>query len=287
MGVRRPIVAGSFYESGFQALEEQIKNSFLHKKGPGDLPTKRKEKQIKAVICPHAGYFFSGPCAAWGYKEIAESKMPDLYIILGPNHTGLGKTSVNLDSWQTPFGMVRTDQEFGRTLIKNTKLIEDPRAHMQEHSIEVQLPFLQFVSKDMLQNLRFLPITISDDVDIARLALDIKEVILDTNKKVVFIVSSDFTHYGPQYGYVPFSSEVPERMYKLDQGAIKLIKNLDADGLLKYNYETGATICGQLPIALLLKTLEKTKGKLLQYYTSADIVGSYKNAVGYASILFE
>ncbi len=287
MGIRKPIVAGTFYESGFQSLEEQIKGCFLHKKGPGELPTKRGNKEIKAIISPHAGYSFSGPCAAWGFKEIAESKLPDVYIILGPNHSGFGKTSVNLDSWQTPFSIIRPDVEFGKTLVKNTDLVEDPRAHLQEHSIEVQLPFLQFVSKDVLQRIRILPISVSNDVDINKLALDMKEVILDTNKKVVFIVSSDFTHYGPQYSYVPFSSDVPQRLYKLDEDAIKLIKKLDADGLLKYTYETGATICGQLPIALLLRTLEKTKGKLLQYYTSADIMGDYKNAVGYASILFE
>ena len=286
MGVRRPIVAGSFYEAGFQSLEEQIKKSFLHKKGPGALPTKRGDKEIKAIISPHAGYFFSGACAAWGFKEVAESRVPDVYVMIGPNHSGLGKTSVNLDSWQTPFGMIRADVGFGKALVKGSDLIEDPKAHLQEHSIEVQLPFLQFVSKDVLQKIRILPISVSDEVNINKLALDMKEVILDTNKRVVFIVSSDFTHYGSQYGYLPFSSDIPERLYKLDQGAIKLIKDLDADGFLKYTYDTGATICGQLPIALLLKTLEKTKGKLLQYYTSSDIMGDYRNAVGYASIVF-
>lgn len=287
MGVRKPIVAGSFYKAGFQALEEQIKDSFLHEKGPGALPTKRGEKEIKAIISPHAGYFFSGPCAAWGFKEIAESKMPDVYVMLGPNHTGLGKSSIILDSWETPFGMVRADHELGKALVKKSELIEDPKAHLQEHSIEVQLPFLQFVSKDFLQKLRIIPITLSEEADLNKLALDLKEVILDTNKKVVFIVSSDFTHYGPQYHYVPFSSDIPERMYKLDQGAIKLIKEMDAEGFLDYTYKTGATICGKLGIALLLKTLGKTKGQLLQYYTSSDIMGDYSNAVGYASILFE
>lgn len=280
-------MAGTFYEAGFQALEEQIKSCFMNKKGPGALPIKRGDKQIRAIISPHAGYVFSGACAAWGYKELAEAKAPDVYVIFGPNHTGLGKSSIILDSWQTPFGMVRADEEFGKMLVKKTELVEDPKAHLQEHSIEVQLPFLQFVSKDILSKIRILPIAISEEVDLNKLALDIKEVILDSSKKVVFVVSSDFTHYGAQYGYLPFSSDIPERMYKLDEGAIKLIKNMESDAFLDYVYETGATICGKLPIALLLKTLEKTKGKLLQYYTSADIMGDYRNAVGYASILFE
>ena len=287
MGVRRPIVAGTFYEAGFQALEEQIKSCFMNKKGPGALPTRRGDKQIKAIISPHAGYQFSGPCASWGYKEIAEAEAPDVFVMLGPNHTGLGQSSINLDIWQTPFGMVKADEEFGKLLVKNTELVEDSKAHLQEHSIEVQLPFLQFVNKDILQRIRIVPIVISEDIDIPKLALDIKETILDSGKKVVFVVSSDFTHYGVQYGYLPFSSDIPKRIYELDQGAIRLIKDMDSDGFLNYVYETGTTICGQLPIALLLKTLEKTKGKLLQYYTSADIMGDYRNAVGYASILFE
>lgn len=287
MGVRKPVVAGTFYESNFQGVEEQIKFSFLHEKGPGALPTRRGEKKIKAIIVPHAGYSFSGACAAWGYKEIAESKLPDVYILLGPNHTGVGKSSLILDSWETPFGLVRADEELGKALVEKTDLVEDAEAHLQEHSIEVQLPFLQYVNKDLLQQIRILPIALSEEIDLDKLALDIKEVLLDLNKEVVFIVSSDFTHYGPQFRYVPFSSDIQERMYKLDEGAIKLIKEMDSEGFLKYVYETGATICGKLPIALLLKTLEKTEGKLLQYYTSGDILGSYKNAVGYASLLFE
>ena len=287
MGVRKPVVAGTFYTENFQDLEEEIQLCFLHDKGPGDLPIKRGEKKIKAVIVPHAGYAFSGACAAWGYKEIAESKMPDVYIMLGPNHTGQGQTSVLLDSWETPFGIVKADEELGKALVERTDLVEDAQAHLNEHSIEVQLPFLQFVSKDVLQQLRILPIAISEEINLNKLALDIKEVLIDLNKEVVFIVSSDSTHYGPQFRYVPFSSDVPERLRDLDEGAIKLIKNMDSEGFLKYTYETGATICGKLPIALLLKILEKTEGKLLQYYTSGELMNNYKNSVSYMCMLFE
>jgi AmmeMemoRadiSam system protein B len=99
-------------------------------------------------------------------------------------------------------------------------------------------------------------------------------------------VSSDFTHYGSNYGYVPFSSDVKERIYKLDRDAIELIKNKDAAGFADYVYKTGATICGQLPIILLLKTILFKKALLEQYYTSGDITDDYANSVSYASIVF-
>ena len=287
MGIRKPVVMGTFYEEDFQDLEEQIKLCFMHDKGPGDLPTRRTDKKIKGVILPHAGYGFSGACAAWGFKEIAESALPDVYAIIGPNHTGSGKSSIILDGWQTPFGVVKADVQLGRALVKNSDLVEDAEAHLHEHSIEVQLPFLQFVNKDVLQQIRILPIAISEGIDLNKLALDIKETIMDFNKSVVFIVSSDFTHFGPQFRYVPFSLDIPQKIAELDQDAIKFIKNMDADGFLKYVYETGATICGRLPIALLLKTLEKTEGKLLQYYTSGELMNNYRNSVSYAAILFE
>jgi AmmeMemoRadiSam system protein B len=287
MAIRKPIVAGKFYEFSPTRLDNQIKDCFLHEKGPGDLPLKTRKKEIKAIIVPHAGYPFSGPCAAWAYKEIAESKLPDTYILLGLDHSGYGKSALTLDSWETPLGMMRIDNELGSHLLKKTELINDPGAHSMEHSIEVQLPFLQFANKSDLDKTRILPITISQDLDLKKLALDIQESIMDLNRKVIFIVSSDFTHYGKNYRYVPFSSDVPKRLYELDAGAIKFIKELDADGFASYVDQTMATICGRQPIYLLAKLLKKTKGELLQYYTSGDLSGgNYKNAVGYASIAF-
>ncbi|MFH1399523.1 MAG: AmmeMemoRadiSam system protein B [Candidatus Woesearchaeota archaeon] len=286
MAVRRPIVAGSFYEGNTERLKAQIEECFLHKKGPGALPVDKREKRIKAVVAPHAGYYFSGPCAAWGYKEVAEAELPDCYIVIGPNHSGIGKSSLILDEWQTPFGVVKPDAELGRALIAKTELVEDRSAHSNEHSIEVQLPFLQFVNNGVLQKMRFLPICLRDDVNIHKLALDIKEAIVDSGREVVYVVSSDMTHYGAQYGYLPFSSDIPKRLYELDAGMIQRIKSLNPQGILDYTRETGATVCGVLPLVLLTLLL-KTEGKLLQYYTSADIRGDYRNAVGYASIVFD
>lgn len=286
MAIRKPIVAGQFYEAFSTALEKQIKDCFTHEKGPGELPIASRKKELRAIIAPHAGYPFSGPCAAWAYKEIAESAIPDTYIILGLDHAGYGKSALTLDSWETPLGLVRIDNELGNQLLKKTELANDAGAHSMEHSIEVQLPFLQFANSRESGRTKILPITISDDLDLKKLSLDMMEAIMDLNRKVIFIASSDFTHYGRDYRYLPFTSDVPKRLYELDGGAIKFIKAVDAEGFKGYVDETMATICGRQPIYLLLKLLKKSKGELLQYYTSGDLTGDYKNSVGYAAIAF-
>lgn len=289
MGIRKPIVAGQFYESDFNSLNKQIIECFESKKGPGALPINKRKDRVLGAVVPHAGYFFSGPCAAWSYKEIAESEFPDLFVVIGPNHSGLGRTSTILDDWETPFGVIKADKEFGKKLISNSCIVEDSLAHLHEHSIEVQIPFLQFVSKDHLKDLRFIPITVGFDCNVSEIASGIKKTIQESGKKVCIIASSDFTHYGFSYGYVPFSTDVKENMQKLDNGAISFIKALDSRGFLEYVNKKQATICGAVPIAVLTE-LMKDKAKkvnLMQYYTSADIMGDYNNAVGYASIVFK
>ena len=282
---REPIVAGMFYEDDFNELDKQINDCFTHKFGPGDLPIKKREKKILGVVVPHAGYVYSGPCAAWSFKEIAESKFPDLFIIIGLSHSGFG-SCVSLEDWKTPFGVVKNDKEFTKKLIENSKLKVNEEAHAQEHSLEVQLPFLQFVNKDYLDRIRFTPIIASPDLNYKEIAQSIKKTIGD--RKVCIIASSDFTHYGINYGYMPFSRNIKENLYKLDKDAIKFIEKLDSKGFLQYTNKTGATICGQYAIAVMLevcKLLNASKASLLQYYTSGDIVNDYSSAVGYGAIV--
>jgi AmmeMemoRadiSam system protein B len=284
--VRKPIVAGQFYPGNFEELDKEINESFTSKFGPGDLPLKTKEKEILGIIAPHAGYQFSGPGAAWAYKEIAESKLADVYIMLGLSHQGQ-RSCISLEDWETPFGVVKVDKEFGEQIKKNTGLKEEEEVHAQEHSIEVQLPFLQFARRDYLDKLRILPIIVSDDVDYQKLAKDIVKTIKESGKKVCIIASSDFTHFGLNYGFFPFHKDAKENMYKLDNGAIEHILKLNSYKFLDYVKETGATICGRNPIAVIIdicKELGAKKAKLLHYYTSGDVVGDYGNAVGYAAI---
>jgi len=286
--VRKPIVAGSFYPAGFEELDKSINESFNSKFGPGDLPLKRKDKEIKGIIAPHAGYVYSGACAAWAYKEIAESKFADLYIMLGLSHSGF-RTCVSLEDWETPFGTIQTDEEFGKKLMEKG-IKHDEKAHQQEHSIEVQLPFLQFACKDYLKQLKIMPIIVSPDRDYQEIAKIISDTIKELKVKTCIIASSDFTHFGFNYSYFPFHDNIKENMQKLDKGAIEHIKKLDAYHFLDYINETGATICGQYPIAVMLelsKLLGAKKARLIHYYTSGEISGDYGSVVGYASIAVE
>lgn len=278
--------AGSFYAKTEAELDKQITECYNDKNGPGDLPLSKRTGRIQAIISPHAGYQFSGPCAAWAYKEIAESEFAELYIILGTNHHSKGNF-ISLEGIETPYGLARVDKDFAKSLLeKNNEIKVDEAVFTQEHSIEVQIPFLQFATKDKMHELKILPIIVNE-IDYNKLALDLKETILESEKHIVIIASSDFTHYGHMYHHIPFSTDIKKNIYEQDQNAINFIEKLDADGFLGYVDENMMTICGAMPIAVLLKTLKKSKVELLHYYTSADLEEeqTYKNSVSYAAII--
>ena len=284
---RKSVAAGMFYEAEKEALTEQIKGCFLSEFGPGKLPEARKGRDILGVIAPHAGYGFSGPCAAYAYKEIVENKLPETFIILGLSHSGYG-SCISLRDWGTPLGVVKNDRNFGESIMRNTALKQNEEAHAQEHSIEVQLPFLQYISKE--SEIKIVPIIVSSDVPYDELAKNIVKTIKEENKKICIIASSDFTHYGVNYGYFPFQTDVKDNLYDLDNKAIKHIKNLDAYRFLEYTEQTGATVCGKYPIAVMVEVcsqLGRKHAKLLKYYTSGDVMGDYSSAVGYGSIITE
>jgi AmmeMemoRadiSam system protein B len=289
---RRPAVAGQFYLGEKKALKEQIEECFMSKFGPGRLPGDTRTKVIKGVIAPHAGYPFSGPCAAFAYKEIAEAQEPDLYVVLGPSHSG-SESCISAEDWETPLGIAKNDKEFGQVLVDNSKIVVNEEAHDMEHSIEVQLPFLQFVNqinnKTSKENkdFKFLPLMVSHNISYNEIAKAIQKTAEQLKRHIIIIASSDLTHYGLNYGYIPFQDNVKENMHKLDKGAIDRILDLDATGFIEYCRDKEATICGALPIAALISTINAKKAKLLKYYTSGDIIGDYSNAVGYASVLFE
>jgi len=289
--IRKPVVAGQFYSESFEKLDKQINNCFKSKLGPGDLPVRRNNQRVThGVIIPHAGYQFSGPGAAWAFKEIAESKLPSRFIIIGPNHTGFASSEVSttLAVWETPFGQLEPDEEFIRKLLEECDIVKiDHNAHSYEHSIEVQLPFLQFANKDVLKKIKIVPLIISHyDLETCRILAD---KIIGISEDLCVIASSDFTHYGPSYGYTPFTRNVKENLYELDKEAINLINKMDTKGFFKHINDKRATICGAGPIMVCMKVMRNLgikKGELLRYYTSGDIIKDYTNAVGYAAIKF-
>jgi AmmeMemoRadiSam system protein B len=282
--MNKPIVAGQFYEADFAKLNKQIEGCFHDERGPGDLPTQRGDKVVKGVLVPHGGYVYSGACAAWAYKEIAEAKMPKRFVILAPDHNGLHAfPTTSKDDWEMPFGPLKADKNFIDKLLEKIDMKE---GEIKEHAVEVQLPFLQFACKDNLKDLRIVPIIIPTWDDYDKLA----EAIAEISDDICVIISSDFTHYGHGYGHTPFKYNVVESITSQDDKAIDFINKLDAKGFHAYKKRTKATICGAFPIMVgveVLKAIGVEKGRVLSYYMSGDLSGDYDHTVSYASILFK
>ncbi|RLI07936.1 AmmeMemoRadiSam system protein B, partial [Candidatus Bathyarchaeota archaeon] len=159
VGVRRPWVAGAFYPADPDRLRQTIESCFTHRLGPGGLPgTASPERRTVAVVCPHAGYMYSGPVAAHSYYHLAAEARPESVVVIGPNHTGMGSPIAMMRSgaWETPLGEVEIDEGLADAIFRASDIIDiDEWAHAREHSIEVQLPFLQYIYGP---GLRFVPI---------------------------------------------------------------------------------------------------------------------------------
>ncbi len=283
--MRQPIVAGQFYEGDFHKLDKQIQNAF--ESGPGSLPLEKRNKDVIAAIVPHAGYQFSAKCASWAYKEVGESKFPEVFIIIGVNHSGSSnKALISMQDWNTPFGSIKVDKDACRRLISDF-IKEDETAHSQEHSIEVQLPFLQLISKNNLDRLKIVPIILNSlDFDLIK---KIAEKIFALKKPMIIIASSDFIHYGVNYGYMPFRFNIKQEVANLEKQFFNLISELKTEKFISLVEKTGATICGAAPIAVLLELVKKFNidhGRLLCSYNSGDVINDYSNFVDYASFVF-
>ena len=279
--IRPSAVAGKWYREDPKALKLQIESLLKNVKLP-PLPSR-----INALIVPHAGYRFSGPTAAYAYKAIA-GRGYNRVVILAASHYAhfYGASTLDVVAYETPLGQVPVDRKVVKALLKNPLFKERTMAHLREHAIEAQLPFLQIV----LKNFKIVPILISEvkDEDIFILADILKKVLGKDIKNTLFIASSDFTHFGPMYGYVPFKENISEKIKKMDMEAVEFIKKGDSKGLLDYYHKTKITICGIYPIAITISSLAKQpKGFLLHYTTSGEILGNYSNSVSYVAMLLD
>jgi AmmeMemoRadiSam system protein B len=276
--LRHPAVAGTFYEGKAEALRTQIENCFVHKLGPGKLPTVNKNgpRNILGIISPHAGYQYSGPAAANAFFSLAQDGKPETIIILGPNHTGHGNplSVMHEGAWQTPLGNVEVDTETADAIAEETGILDfDEVAHRHEHSIEVQLPFLQYIYGNKF---KFVPICfLMQDLQTAQeIGRALTEVL--ANKNAVIIASTDFTHYEPQTS-----------VNRKDTATLKAIEALDEKQLYQTIENENVSACGYGPIAALLtyaKGLGATKAEILKHTTSGDIIGDYSSVVGYAAV---
>ncbi|ASI98084.1 MEMO1 family protein [Thermococcus celer] len=288
--VRYPAVAGSFYPSGDELIG-------LLERFFGDLGEEGSERRITAGVAPHAGYVFSGYTASRTYKAIFEDGLPETFVILGPNHTGLGSPIAVYPAgkWRTPLGDVEVDSEMARAIAKLSGIADlDDLAHRYEHSVEVQVPFIQHLAERAGRDVRIVPITLGiQDEEVAEdLGKAIFEAAKELDRDVVVMASTDFMHYGPMYGYVPFSAraeELPHRIKEWDFRVIRRILDFDVVGMFRELREMNHTMCGPggVGAAIVYSRLAgAVEAELLHYTTSYEVSRSTDAVVGYASIVF-
>jgi hypothetical protein len=264
--IREAAVAGQFYPGRAEELKETIKYM-----------TSREKVQIDAlgVVSPHAGYIYSGAVAGAVFSRI---KFTGTFILIGPNHRGAGKpfSITTAGRWQTPLGEVVINAGLaGAILSASGRLEEDTLAHRYEHSLEVQVPFLQYFKPGV----KIVPILLSiaqPDVykEIGRAVV---RGLRESGEDAVIVASSDMTHYEPH-----------EKARAKDRLAIDAILALDADELVRCIAENDISMCGYAPVISLItaaKEMGAQKAELVKYQTSGDSSGDYSSVVGYAGIV--
>ncbi len=266
--IRKSAVAGQFYAASPQGLKEQIRA----------LIDKKADKiDVIACMLPHAGYMYSGRVAA---ATIASINIKDKIILLGPNHTGNGSPySIMTEGvWQTPLGEVAIDAELAKKLLDDSRYLEsDTLAHRDEHSLEVELPILQYFKSSF----QIVPIAfLSSDYGVLKdIGSQIGNAVKDSGTKdaIMMVASSDMTHYEPY-----------EEAQAKDRQAIEAILELDEDNLMNRIARLDISMCGYAPVAVMLKAakvLGAKNAKLIRYETSGDITGDKDSVVGYAGII--
>ncbi len=278
--VRHPAVAGSWYASTPEGLRSELEGCFTHTLGPGKLP-KVEDKELRNIVglvCPHAGYMYSGPIAAHAYYQLAMDGQPEVIVIFSPNHTGRGSALALMKEgvWRTPLGDAQIDTEVASKILQESPIVDvDEAAHAFEHSIELQLPFLQYLYGS---SFRFVPISfLMQDLGSSREVGQATAKAL-SGKNCLVIASTDLTHYEPQ-----------EKAERKDKAAISAALKLDEKQYNSVVEAYGISTCGYGPVMAAItaaKLLGAEKAQLLCYKTSGDVTGDLSAVVGYASIAF-
>ena len=263
--VRNPVVAGQFYPGSRDELTRELDKM---------IPVCPDKIGAVGVVVPHAGYVFSGQVAGEVYAKVEPR---NTYLILSPNHTGYGsRFAASGEPWETPLGMVDIDKDFLAAVMRRTELVtEDALAHVAEHSIEVQLPFIQRTSPGA----KIVPITVQrgDFSELNEVADALVFAAGERENEVLIVASSDMTHY-----------ESREDAGKKDEAAIRKVLELDAEGLMEVVEREDITMCGYIPVAIMLmcaKRMNAKKSELVKYSDSGDVTGDTAQVVGYAGII--
>jgi AmmeMemoRadiSam system protein B len=270
MTIRPPAVAGSFYEGTPSRLQAQVQACFHANEPPSE------RRPFVAAVVPHAGLMYSGHVAAAFYGA---AELPRRFIILCPNHTGLGHPAAlyREGSWRTPLGDVAVDTALADALLAKSHLFQpDARAHAREHSLEVQLPFLQQLLGEAFT---FVPICLAThQYELCEEAgTAVADVILASGEPVGILASSDLNHYEDQ-----------QTTLRKDHRALDAVLALDPAELWRVVRDEDISMCGFIPTTATLiaaKRLGAQQAELLKHATSGDINGDYDHVVGYASLL--
>ena len=279
--IKRSTLAGTWYAAGELRLREQV-DDLLRAAQPA-----RASGPLVGLVVPHAGYVYSGRAAATGYACLASTPYRRA-VILAPSHFAnfRGAALLDVDGFETPLGTIAVDGDALAALMTRPLFRADAAPYRAEHSLEIQLPFLQRV----VRGVRVVPVLLGrlTEGDYATIADALR---LLGAPDTVFVVSSDFVHYGWRFDYVPFppagAEQVRAGLRALDMGAIEQVCAGDAAGFRGYVADTSATICGRVPIGVFLTLhARRTLGQLLTYYTSLDVTQDYEHCVSYASVAF-
>jgi len=237
--------------------------------------------QVIALLLPHAGYGYSGMVAAHGIKLIAGQPFRRV-IVIGPSHRTAMMDAVSMPDVsfiQTPLGRIAIDRDVVEQLWADDHFQSHLHAHTDEHSVQIELPLLQRALGDF----SLVPIVCGhlSETSARAIAAALRNHI---DEETLVVVSSDFTHYGRAFDYVPFHDNIPGNLRNLDLGAFRELENKDLPGFLRYVHDTGATICGRSPIAVLLAMLPaEADVHLLKYDTSGNLTGDWSRCVSYVS----
>jgi len=286
--LRRAAVAGHFYKGTSEALRSQVAGYLI--------PDADKVRAL-GILSPHAGLMYSGAVAGAVYSSI---ELPKTIVLIGPNHTGLGSpvSLMSSGSWETPLGTVEIDEALAASILSNsTRIHEDTLAHVREHSLEVQLPFIQYLYPTAsIVPIQMLDTRLETCLEVGRAVGEAikgrsqgktwekhreaegnSEPRTQNSELPLIIASSDMSHY-----------EQAATAKEKDLKAIHQMLNLDPEGLYRVVKNYGITMCGYGPAVAMLtacKILGATRAELIKYANSGDVSGDYEQVVGYAGIV--
>jgi AmmeMemoRadiSam system protein B len=281
--VRLPAHAGTFYPALREDLIDAIVDSFKHPLGPGRLPERGGGEGEPAIayVAPHAGYMYSGPVAAHVYYDLSTRRKPEVVVIVGPNHTGLGlPASVWPEGyWRTPLGDVEVDSEAAKELARRSGIVApDEEAHIYEHSVEVQIPFLQYV---LGGDFRIVPVvvlhqTLDAAIKIAKAYVSMREELY--GDKILLLATSDLNHYEPY-----------DETVAKDMQVLRAVEGGDPEAVWSTIERLRVSACGPTPLtaAVAAGRMAGGRARVLKYANSGDVTGEKSWVVGYPAVVVE